>query len=581
MRLIDVKTLQLKEFHHNIPPYAILSHTWGSEEVTFQDYLLVTDAYSNPNMNARIHTIKRKAGFTKIIGACKRAHADGLAYLWCDTNCIDKSSSAELSEAINSMYAWYRDSVVCYAYLSDVRSHPGAPGLLEDVKKSRWFTRGWTLQELLSPEKVLFFTASWVVIADRQQLAETIREVTRIHIGALRDRNAIPDYSVAQRMSWAADRETSRQEDIAYCLLGIFGINMPLLYGEGLKAFARLQEEIIKVSDDQSILAWDFLGSRQRSLHGILASSPSEFASCGSIVREMNFIRWPYSMTNLGVSLQLPMIQTFVNETVLVGLNCSIELQRHRSHRDAQAAKSPCWRFPVWIWLKSIGHNIYTRSHNPASRTLLADLYPDVVDCVATKLFGITSAFRVESWVSGMYSSAHSNGVASTGFHITISFGRIRPRTSTFEDAFLPGDFTVHQIPPKGSPALSHEIISAGNYVVLLSIAWDHQQQPEHCRHAIFMSLNNTTIRTMSANDWEVLFPIQKKLSDGRKNDVGRIEYIHDRIRKLSNQPTMTTEKNALPFVQMEKDLWQDHHGQVKVVAHLTFQEATGPQRIS
>ncbi|KAI1420036.1 HET-domain-containing protein [Xylaria sp. FL1777] len=567
MRLIDTKTLELKEFHHEIPPYAILSHTWGSEEVTFQEYLLAM----GPDSTRHSH-IKRKSGFSKIIGACKRAQNDKLAYLWCDTNCIDKSSSAELSEAINSMYAWYRDSVVCYAYLADVGCV--VPGLWMELKKNRWFTRGWTLQELLAPENVLFFNTDWVLIADRQQLAQPIYEATRIHVGALRDRNTIPSYSVAQRMSWAANRQTSRQEDIAYCLLGIFGINMPLLYGEGSKAFTRLQEEIIKVSDDQSIFAWEFLGSQPRSLNGILASSPGEFASCGSIVREMSAIRWPYSTTNLGVSLQLPMIQTFVNKTVLVGLNCSIELQGYRSCKDAQAVKLPCWRFPVWIWLRSVGQSIYTRSPNQVSRTSLAGLYPDGVNCVVTKLFGITSAPRIESQKTGTYSPIHSNGTVSTGFHLIVSFGRIRPRTSTFEEAFLPGDFTVHHVPPRGSPTLSHEIIEAGNYVVLLSIAWDHQL-PKIWRYAILMSLNRTTVRSMNANDWSVLFQTQHKSSTGRHSNSSPIDYIHEQIQKLSGQQTISTEKSVLPFVQMEKDLWQDHNGQAKVVVHVTFQEVT------
>ncbi|KAI1113282.1 HET-domain-containing protein [Nemania sp. NC0429] len=223
MRLINTQTQELTEFFHNVPPYAILSHTWEKEEVTFQEYVLATGP------EARRHThIRRKAGFSKIIGACQRARHDGLKYLWCDTNCIDKSSSAELSEAINSMYAWYRDSVVCYAFLTDVDGSPGS------FEKSRWFTRGWTLQELIAPMKVVFFDARWRVLGDRKDLADAI----------------------SKRMSWAADRQTSRQEDVAYSLLGIFEINMPLLYGEGNNAFIRLQKEIIRLSDDQSILCW-------------------------------------------------------------------------------------------------------------------------------------------------------------------------------------------------------------------------------------------------------------------------------------------------------------------------------------
>ncbi|KAI1272262.1 HET-domain-containing protein [Xylaria sp. FL0933] len=580
MRLIDVKTLQLKEFFHNIPKYAILSHTWGSEEVTFQDYLLVTDGSSHLHAHARINEIKRRAGFTKIIGACKRAQADNLAWLWCDTNCIDKTSSAELSEAINSMYAWYRNSAICYAYLADVRSERGGSGLSGELRGSRWFTRGWTLQELLAPEKVVFFKASWILLADREQLADVIHDITKIHVGALRDRNTIQDYSVAQRMAWAAGRQTTREEDIAYSLLGIFDINMPLLYGEGMRAFTRLQEEIIKVSDDQSILAWDFLGGQRLSPSGILASSPGHFASCGSIVRDSSVTRWPYSVTNLGVSLQLPMIRASVGQPLLVGLNCSTELHAHCSRRDARAARLPHWRFPVWIWLRSIGDDIYTRSPDPMARTSLTHLYADAVDCVVTNLFGTISASNADLWASRNFIPTPTNAVASTGFHVTISFGRIRRRTGIFEKAFPLGNFTVHQVPRRESRALSHEIISAGSYVVLLSIAWDHNQ-PKYWRHTVFMGLKNNTIRLMGADNWGILFQTPQKSSPGGSHGMGQIEYIYDQIRKLSRQPTIVGEESAMPFVHMENDLWQDHHGEVKVVVQLTFQEPIESQYVS
>ncbi|OTA68095.1 HET-domain-containing protein, partial [Hypoxylon sp. EC38] len=290
MRLINVNTLELKEFFGGgIPQYAILSHTWdGDKEVTFQEWERRSDS-----------AVRCKEGYAKIVGACRRAQVDGFKYLWCDTNCIDKRSSAELSEAINSMFAWYRDSHVCYAYLADVQANTST------FVKSRWFTRGWTLQELLAPSNVIFFDCHWTFLGDRKELASTISDITKIHIGALTDRSTIRAYSVAQRMSWAANRRTSRSEDIAYCLLGIFDIVMPLLYGEGLKAFARLQHEIIKVSDDQSILAWDLERLEPPSLTSALASSPSNFRYCGSLVSSHETQRSPYSITNLGISMRV------------------------------------------------------------------------------------------------------------------------------------------------------------------------------------------------------------------------------------------------------------------------------------
>ncbi|KAJ3576040.1 hypothetical protein NPX13_g3824 [Xylaria arbuscula] len=578
MRLINVQTLELEEFHHNIPSYAILSHTWGRNEVTFQDYLLVTEPYPDPNTHARVKSIQDRPAFDKIMGACRRAREDNLGYLWCDTNCIDKRSSAELSEAINSMYAWYHNSAVCYVYLSDVKTFSfGSNEGEKEFRKSLWFTRGWTLQELLALEKVLFFNMWWQLIAPRQDLAHIILGITRIHKGALLDRNKIRNYSIAQRMSWAANRQTSRQEDIAYCLLGIFDINMPLLYGEGPKAFIRLQEEIIKASDDQSIFAWDFVDAHSLNSTTILAVSPNEFAGCGSIVRDMSAIRCPYSITNLCVAFQLPMIQAAISKTVLVGLNCSTELKVHESRSDAQAVNSPGWRFPVWIWLKLIENDIYTRSPSPTSRTSLSSFYASKAGCHVTKLYGITSSSQVESQMTTAYSPTSVDTIASTGFHITIGFGRLRSHAKAFGETFAPDSFSIYKLTRRGCPALSHEVISAGRYIVLLSISWDHFQQPQECCYATFVGQKNDTFRIMSTNNWNVLFDSQQSSTAVQIDHSSRINNIHSLIRKLSRQPPMSDEKDTMPIVRMSKDLWQDHHGQVKVVVHLTFQEMMRP----
>ncbi|KAI0158012.1 heterokaryon incompatibility protein-domain-containing protein [Hypoxylon sp. FL1284] len=329
MRLIDVNTLEFKEyFGTKKPPYAILSHTWGGEEVTFQEWEQRTE-----------DTVRRKQGYAKIVGACRRARADGLSYLWCDTNCIDKRSSAELSEAINSMFAWYRGSHICYAYLADIRIN------VHDLTNSRWFTRGWTLQELLALATVVFFDQRWSVLGVRDDLASTLSNATKIHIGALRDRKTIWDYSIAQRMSWAADRQTSREEDIAYSLLGIFDINMPMLYGEGQKAFNRLQQEIIKISTDQSILAWDWQFTHIQPWTGALAPSPAEFRFCGSIVRGLDTPQGAYSVTNLGISMKLGLIETFMPGIVIIGLNCTKELHRAHPHSKLPRGGSATQKF--------------------------------------------------------------------------------------------------------------------------------------------------------------------------------------------------------------------------------------------
>jgi hypothetical protein len=223
----------------NIPPYAILSHTWGddSEEVSFKDLT------QGPR--------KEKAGYRKLRFCAKQAARDGLQHFWMDTCCIDKSNNAELSEAIISMFRWYRNATKCYVYLSDV-SLTGQDPITQhwalNFRKSRWFTRGWTLQELIAPSSVEFFSIEGQLLGSKHLLEQQVQEITGIAVKALQG-HALSEFSVAERLSWAEFRETKREEDKAYSLLGMFNVNMPPLYGEGMEsAFQRLHEEIGKRS---------------------------------------------------------------------------------------------------------------------------------------------------------------------------------------------------------------------------------------------------------------------------------------------------------------------------------------------
>jgi hypothetical protein len=244
MRLLELQAqgeFSLTEFvGDNTPPYAILSHTWGAdgEEVTYKDLV--------------DRTGKSKAGYAKIQFCGQQAASDGLQYFWVDTCCIDKSSSAELTEAINSMFRWYHDAAKCYVYLSDVsiydkNDHFSLSAWESVFRESRWFTRGWTLQELIAPASVEFFSSEGKRLGDKNSLERHLHEITGIAIQALQG-NPLSHFSVQERMSWATKRKTKRKEDEAYCLLGIFDIHMPLIYGEGEKAFIRLMEEIEKSS---------------------------------------------------------------------------------------------------------------------------------------------------------------------------------------------------------------------------------------------------------------------------------------------------------------------------------------------
>jgi len=228
----------------DVPEYAILSHTWGSDfdEVTYRD--LVDGAG------------KGKAGYEKLSFCAKQATHDGLQYFWVDTCCIDKASQNELSEAINSMFRWYQNSARCYVYLSDISvTHWGGgkqpPEIAPEVAlgASRWFTRGWTLQELLAPSSVEFFTRDGYRLGDKKSLEQKIHDITGISIPALRG-NPLSQFSVEERLKWAETRQTSREEDWAYSLLGIFGVFMPLIYGEGKdNALRRLKNEVARLDD--------------------------------------------------------------------------------------------------------------------------------------------------------------------------------------------------------------------------------------------------------------------------------------------------------------------------------------------
>jgi ankyrin repeat protein len=307
MRLLDTKTLELGEFEDRaVPDYAILSHRWEVGEVTLQD--IKTDG------------AKKLQGYGKISNACSVAAAAGFEYVWIDTCCIDKTSSAELSEAINSMYRWYQEAGECYAYLADVPHNSvnrvtGVTG--PEFRESRWFTRGWTLQELIAPLSVIFLDGEWQKFGTKSTLQQEISVITGIPGNFLLG-DDLRHASVAQRMSWASKRETTRTEDLAYCLMGLFGIYMPMLYGEGERAFIRLQEEIMRISDDHSLFAW-----RSEEDHGgILAISPAAFADSGNIIPVSPTYGTSNSATlsSRGINLSL----RFVNSGQQVGKGLAI-----------------------------------------------------------------------------------------------------------------------------------------------------------------------------------------------------------------------------------------------------------------
>lgn len=307
MRLINTTSLKLDDFFaKKPPPYAILSHTWGDEEVTFQQF------------KGESALIRNKAGFKKIVDSCRVAQEDGYEYIWIDTCCIDKTSSSELSEAINSMYRWYKGSDVCYAYLADV--HDVDVDWIGETEfcRSKWFTRGWTLQELIAPQRLTLYNSVWEKLGTKKTLEHNIHRITKIHKLILKN-GTLQDCSVAQKMSWAAKRTTTRPEDRAYSLMGLFDVQMPLLYGEGDLAFIRLQEEIIRRSDDHSIFAWTSRLERPiLEEAGLFLPSPSHFEYSDDIVRVPNEEAQPFNLTNRGISLDLPVLSDGLLDRVVL-----------------------------------------------------------------------------------------------------------------------------------------------------------------------------------------------------------------------------------------------------------------------
>ncbi|KAE9370202.1 hypothetical protein N431DRAFT_426617 [Stipitochalara longipes BDJ] len=308
----ESKGIKLEEYLHAVPNYACLSHRWNGNaeyEVSYQD------------VKSNLEGAQTKPGYPKIPNTLKQAAAEKESpkHVWIDTCCIDKSNGAEISEEINSMYRYYQECTVCVAYMDDVENDdPYKEG--SSFRKSAWFERGWTLQELIAPPKVMFFAKDWSLIGDRNKLAGLIEEITNIQQRVLKRSSKLFDlkrFSVATKMSWAANRQTTKVEDRAYSLLGIFEINMPTIYGEGERAFERLQKKILKLTDDQSIFAWgkDQMEIGEKSVFGMIATSPDHFSGSrdiasqdydeGVLQKYGGFPNPEYSLSNFGLKIQL------------------------------------------------------------------------------------------------------------------------------------------------------------------------------------------------------------------------------------------------------------------------------------
>jgi hypothetical protein len=348
MWLLNTTTLSLQEFFGaSIPRYAILSHTWGQDELLFQDI--------HPHASL---TSYQKLGHQKVTAFCALAQKEGYEWGWVDSCCIDKRSSAELTEAINSMYTWYLNGEVCFIHLEDVRGLGEisrkfkADKWLDMFRNSRWFKRGWTLQELIASKRRVWLSKDWKEIDPKDfkarhpmGLLNFVSTITDINAAVLENNTQLPDHCIAERMSWASRREVTRPEDGAYSLMGLFGVNMPVLYGEGIeRAFARLQDEIMKGSFDQTIFAWR--GPYGSS--GLLARTPKDFSDTPLIQIWGPDMLAPFNMTNTGLYIRAYVVREDEEAGfVQVALQCDLRtregwanlLIRLKKVEDARA----CW----------------------------------------------------------------------------------------------------------------------------------------------------------------------------------------------------------------------------------------------
>ncbi|EPE02699.1 het domain-containing protein [Ophiostoma piceae UAMH 11346] len=322
MRLLNATSLKFRDYpdESRFPPYVILSHTWDDkQEVTLRDM-------ASPYLTD-------KEGYSKITNTCRLARERGIEWVWIDTCCIDKTNNTELTESINSMFRWYKLAEVCIVHLVDFTKTPQpdisvyAPGDLscglltpqdsENIVKCAWFHRGWTLQELLAPAQVEFYDTAWTHIGSKARLCPLVSHITRIPENAIQGTIDLAVYSTAQRMAWASSRVTTKIEDAAYSLLGLFDVNMPLIYGEGHRAFQRLQEEILKISTDFTLFGWaPSEGEDQKQQRPgnntntgtttpcmpLLASSPRQFQECYELEQFRNDDS-EFSITNRGLRL--------------------------------------------------------------------------------------------------------------------------------------------------------------------------------------------------------------------------------------------------------------------------------------
>ncbi|KAL8746672.1 MAG: hypothetical protein Q9190_001326 [Brigantiaea leucoxantha] len=448
MWLINCRTFELEEvLDHKDQTYAVLSHTWHKgEEVQHSEF-----------QNRRAI---RSPRWQKIEKTCQLALDDGYSFAWVDTCCIDKKNAAELTEAINSMFSWYNGSEVCYVYLADYdASDPTA-----ELGDSRWFRRGWTLQELIAPARVHFFDRSWKPVGTKDSLSEQLALITGIGHEILTSEHrclqeSLDQVPIARRMSWAANRETTRNEDTAYCLVGLFGVNLPFLYGEGERAFIRLQEEIIKNSNDLSLLAWLYQTDRttadRDSYCGVFARHPRDFHASDklALIDDLKFMP-EFTISNKGLKMCTELHYDYSQGLHILELNCF----------DVTSPQKK-----LGIFLKHQGASIFARAkpHLFASQ--------DTVDCIAVESKSFFLSKSITPTIASSLHKAHRCSFVVRKIKRNWRLTAVEPDTlwddkrEMFITAGLQDFVGCHEYTTLGNKASSHSPIS---FIVLFGFGY-------------------------------------------------------------------------------------------------------------
>lgn len=355
-----------------------------------------------------------------------------------------------------------------------------------------------------------------------------------------------------------------------------------MLYGEGEAAFKRLQQEIMGTSDDHSIFAWDLQDTRRELCTGALAPSPKAFLSCGSLVRDDSIGRLPFSVTNVGISIELSLVRSCYEGTVLVGLNCARELRgRDDPLNMLPSVRTTYRRYRVWIFLQHVQDSLYQRVHLPASIVLLQWLYHGSVHDTKKHLFieiQRSHQYRPhpppDSSIPVIHKSMH-HPLFSSGLMITLGWGKMN-RFNRYEQIFNPGQFLSQTLKRRSPMEISHQLVFNGHFSLLLSVAWNQNMEPQSWSHSVFADPRREFLsRILGAEKWKFLFEDGVHTSTTETGDlVGLLSHIHSRLRHdFGGGSSYDGNSPIAPTVTFSTQELQNLHGECELLVDIIFPE--------